>query len=45
MNSYLQYTNDNNLFTDYNSYQKKYRDEIRESDDVTINIIADLITK
>lgn len=39
---YVKYTNDSDHFSDYNSYQNKYRQSIRDSDSIIINIIEEL---
>ena len=39
---YIKYTKDSDHFSDYFTYQNKYRQSIRESDSVIINIIEKL---
>jgi len=39
---YIKYTKDSDHYSDYFTYQNKYRQSIRESDSVIINIIEKL---
>ena len=43
--SYQDYVTDKKFLAEYNSYQNRYKQDIRESDKVVISLVRDLISK